>query len=198
MAYPPSLNASLKISLGLALLMLLLGVLPDISEPLLQYDRNEILAGEFWRLISGQLVHYGFYHLLMNMVALLLCGYLLLRELSASVYLSLLTSSSLAVGLGLLIFDPQMHYYAGLSGVLHGLIIAGLICNWRSSPWFYGLALLIVFVKLIHEQLPGFDPHHPLLPVEVAVNAHLYGALGGLFWTTLYKMYSLIRKKAHA
>lgn len=195
MGYRFSLNSSLLISLSLALIMLLLGLISGISEPLLQYDRERIFAGELWRLISGQLVHYGFYHLLMNIAALLLCGYVLLRELSASAYGSLLASSALAVGLGLLAFDPQMDYYAGLSGVLHGLIIAGLIHNWRTSPWFYALALLLVLGKLIQEQLPGFDASHPLLPVEVAVNAHLYGAAGGLVWAIAYQLFIIRSRK---
>src|SRR5690606_8442270 len=100
-------------------------------------------------------------------------------------YAGLLVVCLSGVGLGLYYGDPNLELYAGFSGVLHGFIFAGLILNWREAPWFYALAGLALLGKLFNEQSAGFDTSHPLLPVPVAVNAHLYGTLSGLFFALI-------------
>ena len=172
-------NASLKLTLSLTLMTLLLAGIQGWSEPWLEFNREAIDRGQWWRLITGHWVHYGFYHLLMNSAALLLCGYVLLIDLKPGHYTALLLTCLLSVGLGLYWGNPQMGYYAGLSGVLHGLLVAGLFLSLYQAPRLYGLALLVVAIKILREQWPGFDT------VPVAVNAHLYGALTGLAWGLL-------------
>jgi rhomboid family GlyGly-CTERM serine protease len=179
------ISSSLWLTFGLSIALLAAGIFPTITEPLLQFDRARIDAGEWWRLFTGQLVHFGFYHLLMNIAALLLCGFVLLRDIQLWCYCTLLLVSATVVGLGLYYFNPELFFYAGLSGVLHGLIIGGLLFGIRLTPIFNGIALLLVFAKIIHEQSAGFDTSHALLPVPVAVDAHAYGALAGLLATAL-------------
>lgn len=176
------LNASLSLTLGLTLVTLLLAAIQGWSEPWLEFNRSAINQGQWWRLITGHWVHYGFYHLLMNATALLLCGYVLLIDLKPGHYIALLLTCLLAVGLGLYWGSPELGYYAGLSGVLHGLLVAGILLGLPQTPRLYGLALLVVTVKIVREQWPGFDTAHALLPVPVAVDAHLYGAAMGLVW----------------
>lgn len=173
-------TASLWLTLALSALLVLLGLFPAVTEPLLQFDRDQIRDGAWWRLLSGQLVHYGYYHLAMNVAALLLCGVVLLRQLTLWTYLLILLISAAAVGLGLYFFTADLSFYAGLSGILHGLILAGLMMGLREVPLFNGLVIIVFLGKLIHEQMPGFDTSHALLPVPVAVDAHAYGAMGGV------------------
>ncbi|WP_341936389.1 rhombosortase [Marinimicrobium sp. C2-29] len=178
----PRLTPSLQLTLILAITLLLLGVLPSWSEPLLEFNRAAIDDGQWWRLLTGQWVHYGAYHLAMNLGAFVLCGYILFRDASLKHYATLLLLCLLGVGLGLFFFSPELDYYAGLSGALHGLLVGGILLTFREMPWMNGAALLVVAAKIVQEQWPGFDTSHPLLPVPVAVDAHLYGALVGLVW----------------
>lgn len=173
------ITPSLWLSICLCALLLALGAFPAITEPLLQFDRQRIGNGEWWRLLSGQLVHYGVYHLLMNVAALGLCGFVLLRYLSLPAYATLLLVSGLGVGLGLYFLSLELDFYAGISGVLHGLILAGLLIGLRATPIFNVVALLLVMGKLFQEQAADFDTSHALLPVPVAVDAHVYGAVAG-------------------
>lgn len=179
------LSPSLCFTLLLGSLLLALGLFAPITEPLLQFDRASITQGHWWRLFTSQLIHYGIYHLAMNLVALLLCGYLLLQQLTPMRYAGLLTTCLGGVGFGLYYGNPDLQFYAGFSGVLHGFIVAGLILNWRETPWIYALASLALLAKLFNEQSAGFDTGHPLLPVPVAVDAHLYGTLSGLIFTVI-------------
>ena len=53
---------------------LLLGLGGDEVRDLLRYERDAIHGGEYWRLVSGHLVHLGFGHLWPNLVALAIIG----------------------------------------------------------------------------------------------------------------------------
>jgi rhomboid family GlyGly-CTERM serine protease len=182
------ITPSLWLTFLVSLLIVVLALFAEHSEPLLQFDRELIHQGQWWRLVSGNFVHYGLYHLLMNVSALLLCGFVLLRPISIGVYLLLLGLCASAVGIGLYSYTPQFSYYAGLSGVIHGLIIAGLLLSIRITPVANMLVLAAVIAKLLHEQSANYAIHHALLPVPVAVDAHLYGALGGFIATGLMYM----------
>lgn len=179
----PRLPASLQLSIALALLMIALGAMQNWSEPWLEFNRRAIVDGQqWWRVLTSHWVHYGRYHLALNLGAFLLCVYILFPTVSLRHFSALLLTCMLSVGLGVYALSPDMAYYTGLSGVLHGLLVAGVLLTFKTTPWMNGLALVVVAAKIIQEQLPGFDASHPLLPVPVAVDAHLYGTLAGLFW----------------
>lgn len=173
------ISASLTATLALAALMLILGLVPSWSVPALEFNRTLMAEGQWWRLFTGHWVHYGFYHLAMNVSAFLLCGYILLRHLPLSHYALLLGVCLLGVGWALYWLSPQLHYYAGLSGVLHGLLTAGIILSCQRAPWLSGAVLVLLAGKLVQEQSAHFDANHPLLLAPVAVNAHCYGAVIG-------------------
>src|SRR5690606_17108642 len=188
------ITPSLWLSICLCALLLALGAFPTITEPLLQFDRQRIEGGEWWRLLSGHFVHYGAYHLLMNVAALALCGFVLLRHLGLLAYATLLLICALGVGLGLYFLSLELEFYAGISGVLHGLILAGLLISLRETPVFNVVALLLVMGKLFQEQGANFDTSHVLLPVPVAVDAHVYGAAAGFIFAVGILIYTYLTK----
>ena len=82
------------------------------------------------------------------------------------------------IDVGFVFYEPQLQWYVGFSGVLHGALAAGAIAWWRSESRALALTLSVFFVgKLLWEQLHGALPLSGDLPV--VVDAHLYGALGG-------------------
>src|SRR5690606_29172162 len=84
-----------------------------------------------------------------------------------------------AIGVGFVFYEPQLDWYVGLSGILHGLLAAGALAWWQRESRLLALALsLVVAGKLGWEQWQGALALSGPLPV--VVNAHLYGALGGL------------------
>lgn len=193
-----SINASLTVTLGLAALMLILGILSSWSVPALEFNRTLITQGQWWRLLTGHWVHYGFYHLAMNVSAFLLCGYILLHPLPLRRYALLLCTCLLGVGCALYWLNPQLHSYAGLSGVLHGLVAGGLILSYQRAPWLIAAALVLLVGKLAQEQSIYFDPNHPLLLAPVAVNAHCYGAVTGILFSLVTRIQQHLRRPPHA
>ena len=162
---------------GAAFLIMLLG---DGAAMGLRYQREAVLEGEIWRLLSGHLVHLGWSHLLMNLMALGLIWALFGDVLSIAAWLLLLLSSALFDGLGLLLMSPEIKWYVGMSGVLHGLFMAGALAAMVSGRRDGLLLLGVLAAKLLWEQFAG-----PLPGSEtgaggpVVVDAHLYGAIAG-------------------
>jgi len=75
--------------------------------------------------------------------------------------------------------QPQLLWYVGLSGVLHGALAAGGVAWWRyESKPMAALLSAIFFGKLTWEQWQGALRLSGGLPV--VVDAHLYGACGGV------------------
>lgn len=144
----------------------------------LRYERGAVLAGEYWRLLTGHLIHGTTAHLLLNMAGLGLIAGLFPRDYSLGQWLFIVLLSMVAIDVGFVLFEPQLHWYVGLSGVLHGALAAGAIGWWRHETKLLAAALSLVLVgKLAWEQLHGALPFSGDIPV--IVNAHLYGALGG-------------------
>lgn len=165
----------------------MLGVFSSPENNLLELDRLRVTQGEWWRLLSAHLVHYGAYHLLMNLIALMACGYIFFARCNLWLYSGLLLFSGIGVGVGVYLGNPEFAYYRGLSGVLHGLIVFGLLFSMKQTPWINGIGLVLVAGKLLHEQSSTYSAAdlQQLLPVPVVVDAHLYGALSGIVFAAL-------------
>jgi rhomboid family GlyGly-CTERM serine protease len=146
----------------------------------LRYERLGIANGEYWRLISGHFVHLGPQHLLLNLAGLILVWLLVGRQYTIRQW-GLVTLISLAViNAGFWYLDPGLIWYVGLSGLLHGLIIAGAVGAFKSMPTESLIICVAVAGKLIYEQLAGPLPGSAeTAGGTVVVNAHLYGAVGG-------------------
>ena len=161
-------------------LSILLAIVGKGATNLLRYDREGILHGQWWRLVSGNLVHLGWPHLLLNLAGLILVWLLFRQTLTTRSWIVVTVASAFAVGVGLLSFDPALEWYVGLSGVLHGLFAAGVIAGLFGGNRGDWLLLALIVVKIIWEQLVGTMPGTAeIAGGTVIVDAHLYGAIGG-------------------
>lgn len=152
----------------------------NVTRELLRYDRSAILHGEVWRLVTGNFVHLGAGHLAEDMA-----GALLLWLLFADVFPgwrtpAVVLAGSLAVGLGLLVGDPGLEWYVGISGALDTLWAAGALGLIRRQDRFGWVLAGFLLVKLTYEQIFGALPFSTVTSGgPVIVDAHLYGALAG-------------------
>lgn len=168
--------------LAVAALALLLQLAGPETAKALRYQREAILDGEVWRLLSGHLLHVGWNHLLLNLAGLLILalgfpGSGARRPLS---FLLSLLVLALGTGLGLLAFTPALHWYVGLSGALHGLVALAAAGEWNRRPALAVLMLLGLAAKLGWEQLAGSPAAtETLIGAPVIVDAHLWGGLCG-------------------
>jgi rhomboid family GlyGly-CTERM serine protease len=147
----------------------------------LRYDRDSILAGEVWRIFTAHITHLGWKHLLMNIAGLILIWALFGRLLTIRVWVAVILASAAVISLGLLIFNPQIRWYVGLSGVLHGMFLLGAILSVYQGYRAEILLLVFIIGKLAWEQRYGPLPGSASLAGgSVLVDAHLYGAIAGV------------------
>jgi rhomboid family GlyGly-CTERM serine protease len=158
-----------------------LAVSGDWGRELLRYDRAAIADGQVWRLISGHLVHLGWPHFLLNGAGLLLIFHLVGSRFSTSQWLAIALVSVVSIDIGFWIWQPQLLWYVGLSGMLHGFLAAGVLGGLRSGQLDYWLIAAFLLIKLSYEQLLGPLPgSEGTTGGNVVVAAHLYGAVGGM------------------
>jgi rhomboid family GlyGly-CTERM serine protease len=152
----------------------------DEAREVARYQRDAIADGQVWRLVSGHLVHLGLGHLWPNLAALVVIGALFEGVFSNADWWRLSLVCAAAIDLGLYVLDPEIRWYVGLSGVLHGFVAAGaLTLMLRREAVGFVLAIGLCG-KLLYEQVVGpvpFTAESVGGPVVVA--AHLYGAAGG-------------------
>jgi rhomboid family GlyGly-CTERM serine protease len=162
---------------ALALIMVLLQIIG--VRGLLEYERTAVLDGqEYWRLLTAHLIHDSVRHLGSNMVGFAVLVGFFPRHWSLLEWLSIAMASIVAIDLGLVLNEPQLDWYVGLSGCLHGVLAAAAVAWWRyESKRLAALLTLAVVAKLGWEQWQGGLPFSGDMPV--AVMAHLYGAIGG-------------------
>lgn len=154
---------------------------PVLFEQLALYG-EKIDQGEMWRLLTGNLVHFGWAHTLMNVAALVLCTLAFFTDVSLKKFSLLLLWCGANVGVGIYFFNPEYSPYAGLSGAIHGLIVAGLLQTRVYPVWIRVVALVLVTAKLVQENSAGYEATdlQQLIPAAVAVESHLYGAIAGI------------------
>jgi rhomboid family GlyGly-CTERM serine protease len=176
------------IPIGITIIALLLATGGDTIAELLRYQADAIKDGQVWRLITGNFVHLGWAHTFMNLLGLGLIWGLFWGCFSQRQWLIITLVSCLAVSLGLLAFDPKLEWYVGLSGMLHGLFVAGAVGGIRRGDRREAILLVAIVGKLIWEQTYGAMPGSAeMAGGPVVVDAHLFGAIGGAIVALLFK-----------
>ena len=169
--------------LSAVVLILALNATAEWGREALAYQRQGLLHYQWWRLLSGHLVHLDWRHALLNCGGLVVLWALFARDYSAMRWLWILTLGALSIDAALWFAYPGVNWYLGASGVLHAAWAAGALATWRRGDGMGAVLLLLLVIKLIYEQRSGlslFEGELPLVPA-----AHLFGALGGLLGSLL-------------
>lgn len=158
--------------------VVLLAFAGDDARQVLRYERSAILRGQLWRLLTGHLVHGNTWHLVLNLAGMGLVALLFGRDYTPRQWLGILLVAVATIDAAFVFYEPQLQWYVGLSGVLHGAIAAGLIAWWRyENRYLTILVAVFLLAKIAWEQTRGAMPFSGDMPV--IVDAHLFGAIGG-------------------
>ena len=117
---------------------------------LLRYDRDAILAGQLWRVLTGHLVHLGGSHLAMNLVGLALIW---------------------------MLFGRLMSTAAWLHGMFLAGAILSIVSGYRAEILLLGFIIAKLAWEQWVGPLPGSAE---VAGGDVVVDAHLYGAIAGV------------------
>ena len=171
-------------NVGLALVVLLILAAELLLMGVALEYRRVVAFTEPWRLLTGHYVHLSLVHALLNGVALLLLGRLFANRLRPVELWTLLAATPVVISLLFWMLMPELHWYRGLSGVLHSIYFAGCVAWIAESTgrarWLPLAALVGGTLKVLIEQpWDSSFPTHEWLRVAVVPQAHLIGAIVG-------------------
>jgi len=146
----------------------------------LNFQREKILQGEIWRLVTGHLMHTNFNHLILNM-----CGFLLLWGLHGEYYRPLQTLLLCGICAFLssvfMLYGSDLTHYVGLSAVVHAVAAWGGIQDLKAGFKSGWILLAGIAGKVGYEQLiGGSEQVISMIEARIAIDSHMYGALAGL------------------
>ncbi len=174
------------IILGISIIIMLAG---EFGKEWLRYDRVWIGQGEAWRFLSGHFTHLGWSHLALNGAGLLLVWFLIGQAYTFSTWIQITLITIATIDIAFWTLNPELYWYVGMSGLLHGLLVAGIIPRLRTLDVETGILLLLLIAKIGYEQFNGPVPGSETTSGgPVVVDAHLYGALGGVLAALLAKI----------
>ncbi len=127
-----------------------------------------LAEGEWWRLLTAAFLHYGLFHLGLNMLALWWFGGALEQALGRGRFVLLYLVSGLAGSAGALIWSPNA-LTVGASGAIFGILGAALVLEQQRNYVFGGSALSLIAINLV------FTFAFP----NVSIGGHLGGLAGG-------------------
>ena len=194
----PSPRAPLPIATGLVITLALIVASQPTLAPSLLYERADIVGGQYWRLWTGHLVHFGASHLGWNLAVFAVAGAWCERLAPGPTRLMLALAPGV-IGLALFALDPHLATYAGLSGLATAVLtllaftqLARLAMPASASAgadaetpatssdrWFWRAVLALIFLKTTAEfaaEQPFFA-HYAPAGVRAVPVAHLIGIL---------------------
>ncbi|MFT4045352.1 MAG: rhombosortase [Solimonas sp.] len=186
----------------LMLLMIVAECFGDAGRAALRFDRALIAQGQWWRLLTGSLVHLGWYHLMLNAIGIGVLVLLCPQRLSPWIWLRRLALLALGMSLCLYAFVPGLQTYVGMSGVIHGLFVLGLVPPLlgraedgrvpdRCDRLIAGACLAYLLGKLGWEIVTGTPvSDEAAIGGHVVTESHLYGALAAFVYGLVFGSFS--------
>ncbi|HEY1076328.1 MAG TPA: rhombosortase [Fontimonas sp.] len=161
------------------MLILALETLGDGGRSALAYDRTQILHNaQWWRVLTGSLVHLGWYHCILNALGLVVLVLLCPDAMSGWVWARRVGVLAVVMSFCLLAFEPGLRNYVGMSGVIHGLFVLGLMPQVLKRDLIAAGCLIYLVGKIGWELVAGGPvSDEAALGGRVVVESHLFGTL---------------------
>lgn len=167
-------------------LMALLAILFLVPASSLEWRPDLAHSGEWWRMVTGHLVHLNGWHLALNLAGLAVVLALYPRFLPLAPLATALFWLTLFISLGLLALLPELPGYRGFSGCLHGLAAILAIRGFREDRVFSASILVLLAGKLVIESAGlGLADTANLIGGPVVWQAHALGFAGGILFAGL-------------
>ena len=128
-----------------------------------------VAQGDWWRLLTAAFLHYGPFHLLLNMLGLYWFGSLLEQRIGSGRFVLLYVVSGLAGSAGALVVSPT-NPTVGASGAIFGILGAGLVLEQQRDYVFGGSALGVIIANLVLTFAWSGN---------ISVGGHIGGLIGG-------------------
>jgi rhomboid family GlyGly-CTERM serine protease len=187
------LHSSLQVWAVPLVLMALLFALELGGDPVrewLRFDRAAIAAGQWWRMLTGNFVHLGWWHWFLNELGVLVYVLLCPERISVAVWIRRLVLLGLGMSAGLYFAAPNLQTYVGLSGVMHGLFVLGLGRQVLKKDLIAAGCLAYLLGKLGWELFAGAPvSDEAAIGGRVALESHLWGAIAAVAYGLVFRSF---------
>jgi rhomboid family GlyGly-CTERM serine protease len=142
------------------------------------YDRVAVAQGQWWRLLTGNFVHLGFWHYSLNVASLVLLVALCPEPVPHWDWLARIVFVSIGTCLGLYWGAPWVPSYVGLSGMIYGLFFLGLGAQALRRDRIAWACLLFLAARIGWEFVMGIPASEErLVGGRIVPESHLYGVV---------------------
>lgn len=178
------------ITIIIASLALLGGIFPAFAAAL-ELDFAKVADGQWWRLLTGHVTHYGTSHLFWDWIMFVglsaACEFHIRRPMRSLAYASCLGGGLMLISATIAIACADIQTYRGLSGIDTGLFVWFAIdqirIRFHARDWPLVLAFTIALVglvgKSIFEAFSGGTMFVDSTTFTPLVESHLAGAAWG-------------------
>ncbi len=173
---------TLGICVAAALVMLLLSELHAVCI----YDRQELLSGEWWRIFTGHLAHWSLSHLGWDVLCVLVLGAWCEVQHQRQT-LKIYVYASVFISMILLLFESELFYYCGLSGIATALLACAARSAWVREDMLERLVLSFLFIfvlvkVVVFEMLLGMTLFADMDGIPGVPLAHISGLLAAFIF----------------
>ena len=132
-------------------------------------EKNAVINGEYWRLLSSIFIHWDIGHLINNMIGLLLYGTVIELRFSKKFYIFTYIFCGLMGSLFTFLLTDSEIYSAGASGAIFGLMGVSFMIFSKRGKNIYYYGLFYIIYSLIYSLQPN-----------IGFWSHLFGLISGL------------------
>lgn len=156
---------------------------------LLEFDRQQILAGQVWRLWTGHLVHSHSTHLALNCMTAVALYLVFMTRIQVAELLYCMFLFAFLISIVLLYQYPDLVWYNGLSGLLHALVAYFCLRLADTHSKLYWLGFLTVWIKVVFEMLGAQKGYQSeLAGMTIITQAHFIGVCIGTLGVLAYML----------
>lgn len=166
-------------------------------QPQFIYTREAVSQGEVWRIVTSQLVHTNWPHYLLNISSVWLFVALFYTTINFKTFTINLFLLIIAVGGCIHLWEPNISWYAGLSGAIYGLYLIGAYAAIKHDDYLVGIgtAALIIGKVCFDHWFGPIQDNSALIEARVVTEAHVYGVCAALVLICSDALKQFIRTK---
>lgn len=184
--WPGKINVAIPVAI--TVIAIGIGMFQSDVATTLQYQSNFDQSGEVWRLLTAHVVHLDPMHLALNLGGLWLVWLIVGNVFNNDQWLLLVVLVGCAITLGLRFWFPDVTWYVGLSGLLYGLLVAGLVMQLTRRNLAAMVLLAVILIKTIIDRFYMPISFATLTEYKVVVDAHIIGIGAGLILSGCFRL----------
>lgn len=176
-------------------LLLVFTLLQLIGPKYLRYDADLVSELQLWRFLSGHWVHANWIHFALNMAGFVLCVMLTGISWSLWQWLARIMILSSTISVCFYIWNSDIGWYVGFSGVLFGLYVLAARATLSKQAMMSSILLVFIALKIVLEQWSSVKiTSNELIGVPVLVDAHLYGVLSAVSMIAVLAVFNFLKR----